>query len=207
MWTDDKSMSYFVGMQERLNPTISIEVGAHDADYSKLMTKNNISVYAFEASAPVYNKFKDLMAGINYINAAVTDYDGEVEFNFIAGKDPSKIGHNGIKEGRWKIANTTTVQCYSLDSYFKDIKDQNIALWIDCEGANKEVLEGAKNILEQVSSIYIEVEHTQLWKDIWTRADVISYLDEQGFEMIKEYPAYDDQTNCIFVRKELVASL
>lgn len=204
MWTDDKSMSYFVGIQENLKPTLSIEVGAYDADYSKLMIKNNIPIYAFEASTPVYDRFKDSLANINYINAAIADYDGEVQFNFIVGEEPSSIGHNGIKTGRWKVANTTTVQCYSLDSYFQDIKDQNIALWIDCEGANKEVLEGAKNLLEQVSSIYIEVEHTQLWKDIWTRADVISYLNGKGFDMIKEYPAYPNQTNCIFIKKSLV---
>jgi FkbM family methyltransferase len=208
MWTDKKSMSYFIEMQEKIKPTMSIEVGAYDADFSKLIVKNNIPVYAFEGSPAVYNNFKNFLTDINYIHAVITDYDGEADFLYLVPENQAaEIGHNGIKSGRHKVDSSVVVQCYSLDSYFKDINNQNIVLWIDCEGANKEVLEGASSLLKQVSSIYIEVEHKDIWKNIWLREDVIKYLESHGFELIKEYSAYINQTNCIFVRKELVASL
>lgn len=181
---------------------MAIEIGAYDGDFSRAILKRNIPVYAFEGSPYVYERFKDHMGEVFYINKAITDYDGYVTFNIDNAHSPESVGHNGIKGGRWGSERFIDVPCNSLDSYFAYINNERIALWIDCEGANKEVLEGGSRILSMTDSILIEVEHKQLWKDIWTRQDVINYLDSQGFELYKEYYAYHDQTNCLFIRKD-----
>lgn len=200
MFSDSQSLQYFLSLQDQLQPSMAIEVGAHDADFAKTVVQRGIPTYAFEASPSVYERFKGGMGEVSYIYSAITDYEGTVIFNIENKKDAHKIGHNGIKEGRWRIEESIEVPCTSLDIYFKDIYNQKIALWIDCEGANREVLEGSRNILSMTDSIFIEVEHKQLWKDIWTRTDVINYLESFGFKLIKEFPAYPNQTNCIFTR-------
>lgn len=201
VFSDLDLLNEFLAIQDKLEPTMAIEVGAYDGDFSRAIVKRNIPTYAFEGSPYVYERFKEHMTEVNYINKAITDFDGYVTFNIEHVNQAASVGHNGIKGGRWGTEAFVDVPCTSLDSYFKDINDQRITMWIDCEGANKEVLEGGIKLLSMTDSILIEVEHSQLWKDIWTRQNVIDYLDSQGFGLYKEYPAYHDQTNCLFIRK------
>ena len=201
MFSDDKALEYFISIQDQLQPTMAIEVGAHDADFAKMVVKRNIPVFAFEASPYVYEKHKDGMDKIQYINKAVTDYDGSIVFNFNGDNLPkSNVGNHSIKHRNlYEESENIIVPCTSLNSYFKDMGDESIALWIDCEGANREVLKGSSEILPKVSSIFIEVEHKQIWIDSWIREDVIKYLESFGFSLIWENQAYTDQTNCIFI--------
>lgn len=201
MFSDIVVLKDFLKIQKKLQPTMSIEIGSYDGDFSKKMVAHKIPVYAFEASPYVYEKFKYRMKDIHYINKAVTNYEGSATFYIDGLFNPANIGHNSIKANRWNLEKQIDVPCTSLDSYFAHINNEKIALWIDCEGANKEVLEGASRILSMTDSILIEVEHMQLWKDIWIRQDVIDYLDINGFALYKEYPAYKDQTNCLFIKK------
>ena len=184
---------------------MAIEVGAYDGDFSRAIASKNIPAFAFEGSPYVYQRFKDHMGSVFYINKAITDYYGYVTFNIEHLNQAASVGHNGIKIGRWGTESFIDVPCTSLDLYFKDTDNQKIALWIDCEGANKEVLEGGKEILSKTDSILIEVEHKQLWNDIWIRQDVIDYLTKHGFTLYKEYPAYHDQTNCLFIKNEKIS--
>lgn len=207
MFADSKSLNDFLQIQEVLQPTLAIEVGSYDADFSKAIRDRNIPVYAFEASPDVYERFKNDMEGISYINKAITDYDGYVTFNIQNKNQAASVGHNGIKSGRWKTDSFVDVPCSSLDSYFASTENEKIALWIDCEGANKEVLEGGQRILSMTESIFIEVEHVQLWANIWTRSEVVHFLDIKGFALVNEYPAYPNQTNCVFVKKDLLNKL
>jgi FkbM family methyltransferase len=206
MYTDKNSLQYFLDIQKKLKPTMSIEVGAFDADFSVEISKTNIPTYAFEGFTEIYDNFKDRLSNINYLNFAITDYDGTTDF-YIDSTDPQwylRQGYYGIKMGFFRKAHkVVSVPCTSLDSYFKDFSNEKIALWIDCEGANREVLEGAAKILSMVDSIYIEVEHNFIWSDIWLRDDVINYLDKFDFLLLDEFSANPGQTNCIFVKKHL----
>lgn len=206
MFTDKHSMQYFLDLQKKLTPTMSIEVGAFDADFSVEIAKTNIPTFAFEGFTEIYDNFKDNLSNINYLNFAITDYDGTVDFH-IDSMDSNwylRQGYYGIKTGFFrKSYKIVSVPCTSLNSYFKDLSDEKITLWIDCEGANREVLEGASKILSMVDSIYIEVEHGYVWRDIWLRNDVIDYLEKLDFLLLKEFAANSNQTNCIFIKKHL----
>lgn len=57
-------MSFFIGLQDDLKPTLAIEVGAFDADFSHAISKKNVKSYAFEASPYIYDRFKDYMGRI-----------------------------------------------------------------------------------------------------------------------------------------------
>ena len=63
MFTDVYSMVDFLRLQNSLSPTMSIEVGAYDADFSVQMSKKLwTNMYAFEASKPVFDRYKDVLA-------------------------------------------------------------------------------------------------------------------------------------------------
>ena len=205
MFTDVYSMVDFLKLQDDLSPTMSIEVGAYDADFSVQMAKKMWSnIYAFEASKPVFHRYKDVLATeaprVNYINKAITNYEGLVEVFYDLKTNPEDVGHNGIKSGRYEIGHSENIECISLDIFFKDIQNENIALWIDCEGANREVLTGAEKTLSLCSSVYIEVEDKPIWDDIWLKDDVLRFMQNKGFVQYAEYGYAPDQSNMIFIR-------
>ena len=202
--SQSQCLEEYVKIATDFNPNLSIEVGAHGAEYSHSMSDIGIKSIAFEASPAVYEKHKKRITNFEYINLAIADYAGSIFFNLDSAFNPANVGHNSIKDFSlpWRVnGDPVEVSCSTLDLYFSDLQDEKISMWIDVEGANKEVLTGAIELLKKVQTIYIEVEHTEFWVDQWQRQDVIDFLSVQGFELYREFFAYGNQTNCIFIKK------
>ena len=203
MIADHNILSLFLKLQKVLEPDVAVEVGAHDADFSKEMTDFNIDVFAFEASPYVYNRFKNEMSGIKYINKAVSDKNETIKFEIQPDPDPSIIGNNSIKNrNEVKDYSYIDVESVSIKKYFNEILFSKGALWIDAEGASREVLLGAEDRIKDFSSIYIELELKDFWVDSWKRDDAVEYLESKGFYLFHEAPCYGDQVDAIFVKNE-----
>jgi FkbM family methyltransferase len=204
IYSNSELVSKFINLQKIIKPNVSIEVGAHAAEFSNAMAKAGIRAYAFEASPYVYEKFKDnVHPGVKYINKAVSYQDDIVMFQIDTRFDPKDTGHNTIMKRAEDIDyEYVKVEAVALDDFAG--MDSNIALWIDCEGANREVLTGAFDVLQNVSSIFIEVEEIEFWKNQWLYKDVSDYLLEKGFVLWARDQEYGNhQYNCIFIKKEL----
>ena len=205
----DPLAQIFLQIQEILKPRFSVEVGAHRAEFSQEMFKQGIcrNVFAFEASEFVYQKYELENAQFTYRNLAITNYDGFVEFELqLQFTDQSTIESNSILKRNDKSAKSyLIVECKKLDSLFGDADE--ICLWIDVEGANQEVLTGADEVLEKTTSIFIETEHLEYWEGQWLHLDVVSYLYDRGFVILDMRSYGGDQSNVIFLRKDLMAKV
>ena len=206
---DNEIFDEYIKIVKRIRPTICIEVGSFDAEFSCYILNNNIcdNIYAFEASSPVYDQFKSVIPSkIKYINAAIASYSGLIEFNLQSAYDPALIGSNSIK---YRSDNSSIkkqiIDCHSIDDYFlKTINDNDkICLWIDCEGSADEVLKGMENVLNKnlIKSILIETEHEIFWKDSWLHEEVHRYLTSHGMILKKSKFQYIGQTNCIYEKE------
>jgi FkbM family methyltransferase len=191
----------FLDIQRRLKPAISIEVGAYDAQFSRYMGNIAPEVYAFEANFSVYARYRDLPK-MTYQHLAISDIEGYVDFEVQADKDILASNNSIMIRNDSSPKIYTSVKSNTLNNLFPDKKD--IALWIDCEGANKQVLTGADKILPYVDSIFIEVEREFFWKDQWLEDDVKSYLNDFGFVLFLSKDQYVNQANQIYVRKEYI---
>jgi FkbM family methyltransferase len=194
----------FVNLQEAIAPDYAIEVGAHGAEFSSAMADRfGIKSTAFEAGLDVFSRYKDRVASnlVSYINAAIFDVDGTVTFNVNVSEF---IGNSSIKKRNGaEPIKSVRVAAHKLDTYFKDYDFSNACLWIDVEGANREVLLGGTETLKRVSSIFIETEDQDFWEDQWLTEDVVSFLDSNGFKKIAEENVYTAQKNIIFIKKEI----
>jgi FkbM family methyltransferase len=208
MFTSSEEINPFIQIQRILEPEITVEIGAYDADFSCAMVGNNaVEVYAFEASPFVHAKFRDQLTHINYINLAISDLEGTCEFEIQAEYEPSLIGNNSIRKRNYvKDVKYIEVPSSTLDIFFEGKLNKNFALWIDCEGANEQVLKGAERLLDSTSSIYIETETKQFWKDSWLESDVEHFLTERNFKLVSKTYAYEGQNNCIFVKSTKINS-
>jgi FkbM family methyltransferase len=208
MFLDEKISKQFFEIQKILLPELSIEVGAYDAEFSQMMTSIVDKPIAFEGNPRVYEKFKNKLNDIDYIHSAVSNKNESLSFYVQDRNEFWADGANSIKE---RIdtpdikVETLNVPAISLDKYFTK-NNKKTCLWIDCEGANEEVLTGAEELLKNVDSIFIEVELYEQWKDCWQIKDVEEYLKKFDFILLKFDKFWYGQANCIFIKKNLLNS-
>jgi FkbM family methyltransferase len=198
----------FYNYQKTYNPKATIEIGAHHAEFS-LQMKNYFdikNIWAIEANPMVYKKFKKLCSSINYVNLAISDKNGYTKLNLVDEPDNPQYWHTLTSSILNRIDDLKTngikVQTLTLDTFVKDNNISGpISLWIDVEGANKEVLLGSTETLKNVISIYIEVETSAIWDKQWIKKDVVIFLKNNGF-MLAEESGFtgSQQQDLIFIR-------
>jgi FkbM family methyltransferase len=198
----DLSEQFFT-MQKDINPDYCIEVGAHAAEFSVNVSKHfGIKATAFEAGAIVYETYKDQANNdlVSYLHYAISDIDGMLTFKVT---NNQMYGNSGILQRiNYEHSQIEEVKSYRLDTYFKDTEFENACLWIDVEGANREVLLGATETLKRVSSIFIETEDEPVWENQWLTTDVINFLNSQGFILEASEKVYHVQQNLVFTKKK-----
>jgi FkbM family methyltransferase len=202
----------FLGLQYDLKPAVTIEIGAREAWFSKEMVNFNRNVFAFEANPHAYAEFSGWFTKEQYLNLAVSDKNGLVSLEF-ANEDKLGGAHSILKRTEYFDAGRVEVESVRLDDYIlpKISPSDRIALWVDVEGATREVLSGAKEVLKQVDSIFIEVEHKHFWEGQMLADEVTHVLSEAGFSFLwRDYEwfppdqPYPLQENYIFVRTSLL---
>lgn len=210
----------FLTMQRTLGTTCFMEIGAHEAAFSLDVRQEypDVHIYAFEANPYVYNKYctqftSERGLNINYRNIAVGNYDGMI--NFLLAKEIS-----GVKESPESSRNSflprvgtghryenTVVPITRLASFAQEeaLLKETFCLWIDTEGASRQVLEGAESLLPRVTSMLIEVELEPIWEGQWTVGPLILWCRERGFIPVLRDFARPKQFNCLFVNSDFYA--
>lgn len=206
----------FFGLSRLLQPQLFIEAGAKDAQTSIRMRRYlpDTEIVAFEASPVNYARFSENTAlrenTIDYRHSAVSDYDGEIEFHIRKTADgkpvPKFSGANSILQRVAENVEYDVVKskCIRLDTAFPTPKRN--AIWVDVEGATKNVLRGASSFLANTSVALIEVEDYEIWKGQWTAAKVMSFLFELDLLPVARDFEYRGQYNILFVNRKHLTS-
>ena len=84
---------------------------------------------------------------------------------------------------------TISVNVKMLDEYIEkiDLLPAPIALKIDVQGAEYELLLGAKNVLEKVDYLFIEVSYSSLYENTTPNNKIFNILKQYGFQEIISY--------------------
>lgn len=208
--------SLFLDVCRHLSPQLSVEIGAHDAEFSRRINQENpaIKTYAFEANPNVFSKFAPGMPpGVCYINKAVAADAASRRFH-IPRLIPSAKGERRLSVGNAVGSllrrsaedvryDEVSCACTTLDAVHQQSDWPASVLWIDVEGAVGEVLMGGfRAVARSVRAAMIEVETVPAWRGQWLAADVIHLMESLGF-----CPAVRDlegpwQYNWIFIRRE-----
>jgi FkbM family methyltransferase len=131
-----------------VGPTLSLEIGAHEAGFSRWMKSAvpDARVVAFEANPFVHEKFAATHedSGVEYLHLAVSETNGPVELGI-----PRQL-HNEDKGRRFKKhkanrmaslashryaedVDTVTVPSTPLDDFVSVAGDDVIVAWVDVE--------------------------------------------------------------------------
>lgn len=157
---------------------IIIDVGCYDGrdslELAELFKKPQI--YCFEVDPRSIKLFKELVKKdnrIHLIKKAVSNINRNIIFYQ---SDSPLRNHPGasssIKQPKNVLTifpditytNIITVESITLDSWSKENNIKKIDLmWVDVNGAEKEVIEGGKKILEKTRFLFIEFSNKELW--------------------------------------------
>ncbi|QSV54662.1 MAG: FkbM family methyltransferase [Dolichospermum sp. UKL201] len=176
------------------------DIGANIGDYSILLSKvvgSSGKVYSFEPASTTFNRLQERLIALKINNVygfkkAFYSDDTQIEFNEFPddfsvwnsiGK-PQMLDPQG--SGQYvPIINTEIVEAIKLDSFCLENSIDHIDyLKIDVEGAESDVLEGARELLKNKSIRYIQFEISQKMLEGLNRSakSTFDILIENGYE-------------------------
>lgn len=95
-----------------------------------------------------------------------------------------------------------------LPEYAKS--DDRIFVKIDAQGFEKNILEGASDVISRIQGFEVEISHIPLYENqVWLFHDTLKFMDDHGFHLKSLTPAFTNpttgmvlQSNAIFFRDE-----
>lgn len=209
-----RTVRCFRTLTQRIDPAVTLEIGAHEASFSRWASEAlpSARVLAFEANPHVHEKYAEGLAAtrVDYQNLAVGPVNGEVVLNL-----PTEVRGRGrtltspmasLSHHRQAGSDIqVTVPSVRLGDHLTLGADERAVAWIDVEGANEPVLRGAGDVLSHLDALFIEVEKTTTWEGQWLDTDVNAFLREHGFVAIARdaFPRRRHQYNVLYARAAL----
>lgn len=209
---DRRVRRFFKHVCTEVDPTLSIELGAHEAAFSSWakVTFPDARCLAFEANPYVHEKHAERLAteGVDYQQAAVAATNGTVTLNI-----PTRIGDRHLELDRYVASlaiqaedadhKAVDVPAVRLDDFLTVAPQDRVVAWIDVEGASDQVLPGGSEVLARAAAVYIEVEDTCRWQGQWLDVDVARYFEDLGKVPVMRDIQRTGQYNVVFVDQEL----
>lgn len=204
----------FLELCRSLEPTLSLELGAHEATFSRWIKQQVPSArcLAFEANPFVHEKYAaDLTAaGVEYVGKALAATNGTVELTIptYVWKRARKITNRMASLGQHRDAKDATVvqvESVRLDDQVTVGADDVVVAWVDVEGASEIVLTSSRDVLAHASLVYIEVESETVWAGQWLDTDVAGFFTDLGFTPILRDTARPHQYNVVFASPAVAA--
>ena len=186
-----------------------VELGSNQFCYTYHLLEdyNPDILYAFEAHPLLSELNKNNISDprIVYIDKAVSDFDGTIQFyDFETPGDGASSVFERI-HGKHLQKEPVPIACTRLDSFFeKDIKID--LLCMDIQGAELMALKGMGNLIENLSYVIFECpldgKHLGVHKGAPSRKDLFSFLENHNFSFVDSQYENDWEDNVLFAKND-----
>ena len=179
----------FAGIIKKCKPDCILDVGSRDGDQSLFFRDLAPEAYvaAFEANPANYRAMlsRNLeRCRIEVYPYAATNSNGVATF-YVADPacDPQALGASSLLPGAYALKEKIEVETRRLDDFilehYPDVK--RIALWVDVECAEYQVLEGISKIKDRVIAVHTETSLKPVRENQKTFAQLTELLKSWGF--------------------------
>ncbi len=164
-------------------PDLVIDIGAHNGDWTELVlpiwpNAQYLLIDALSEKREILEKryadFRNIFVEITLLGS---DSEKEIDFHVC------ESGSSMFREDNTDIAEVRKLHLRTLDSVVSQfgLSPSSVLLKLDVQGAELEVLKGAKEILSKTDFIALEVSTVVTNEGAPDFAQVISFLDDTGF--------------------------
>jgi len=208
------------------NPVI-VEIGAHYGEDSMrfLETFENPTIYCFEPDPRNIKVFKKHINHPNIVlcEFALSNINGSAEFfqsydpggqnnvpekyDWISFQDYkieklSNSGSSSLKRGYKKtLQESVEVETRRFDTWCEDNNVDFVDfVWIDVQGAERDVILGMGDAIRSVKYIWMEYGEA-LYEDYMDRSDTINFMRERMFEEVPQLSNTHFQGDILFINK------
>jgi 2-O-methyltransferase len=208
---------------QKENPLV-LEIGSHiGLDTLKFLDAfKDIMLYCFEPDPRCISMFKQIIKDprCTLIEAAASNTDGKTMLHLSGGWPPGYKNQLDWIYGRgdWNASSSITksvshpemypwlsfektieVRCLKLDTWVRENNINSIDfIWADVQGAERELVEGAKKTLEIVKYFFTEYGEKSAYPEALTREETIALLKQYDFELLPEYSDFSAVGNLLF---------
>jgi FkbM family methyltransferase len=206
------------------NIDLIIDVGANTGQYVKSLRESNYSgrVISFEPLSSAHEKLvksseKDSLWEIA-TRTAIGDHDGQITINISNNSVSSSVlemlDSHAKASPESVYLNSETVKISRLDTiakeYINKYQSNSIFLKIYVQGFERQVIEGAKEILLLTKGIQLELSLIPLYKDQVLFEEMLEVLKKEGYQLYFIIPGFSDpetgrmlQMDGIFFKKDM----
>lgn len=184
------------------NPII-LEIGTNDGEDSEQFINcfEKIQLYCFEPDPRAINRFKTRMkkySNYKLYEIAISNNNGEIDFHLSGGNNPGMPWYgdwdksSSIKnpkyhllQHKWCIFDKLIkVKTKKLDDWaIENDIDYIDFIWVDVQGAEREMIEGAIEILKKTRYLYTEFDDVELYEGQPNLNDILKMLPD--FKVVK----------------------
>jgi FkbM family methyltransferase len=176
-------------------------------------------IIAFEANPFLYQRMMENPnlrdRRIEVLPFAISDKNGvahfhvtDVDYDNAQAKNPgtsSLLLHEGLMVKEVIEVSTRRIDEFLLSEF---PRARNVALWIDAEGAEYEILQGMTGIKDRVVAIHVETSHTPMRVGQKVYSEVKALMDGLGFFAVgDDIPPWRNWGDAVFIRKDVPATL
>ncbi len=189
-----------------------IDCGAHiGTDAIEFLIKADCRIYAFEPITNIYDKLlanTKQYSNINCFNLALNSYDGVAEMYVSSGYSD---GSSSLLEPKMHLKfhpdvffhETELVNCNKLDTWaIANSVSEIDLLWLDMQGAEKQMLSESELILDTVKVIHTEISFFEIYANMSNYKNLKKFLKKKGFKVVIEaIPKGNYGGNVLFVKE------
>ena len=181
--------------------SLVLDVGANEGWYAIELRETGYKgrIFSYEPLSRAYEKLaKHSRRDENWktFNVALGNEDGTSMIN-IAGNSESSSFLNMLPTHIEAAPDSNyvgkeEVAMRRLDSVFGElgISNENVYLKIDSQGYEKTILEGAKNSLERIDTIQVELSIVPLYEGQPVFLDMVPFFTESGYKLVCIEPTF-----------------
>ena len=197
-WKKFSLSSYKIIQRTKLcsiNPKTIIDVGANIGQFTIACSQliEGVTIYPIEPDPKVSKELKNNIGNTlskNVMITAIGDFIGSVVFN--VNRDSQVSSLLDLGEDRLQyfpdscVLDKLKVPITTLDELFleKNLK-QPVLLKIDVQGAEDQVIRGAKDILKQINWVLVEVSFGKLYKGEKSFNMIVEMMEGYGFKFVR----------------------
>lgn len=185
------------------NSPIIFEVGCADGgdtdEFLKVFSDTDIKLYCFEPEPTNIEIFKKRNFGKNVFlfEGAIGDYTGKINFNRSRDhKDNNCLRYSGsIKKPKEHLNEWSNIlfdeeieiSITTLDNFCELQNIKNIDfMWVDIQGAEDNLIIGAKNTLKNIKYLYTEYSNREYYVGQKDLTNIMNLLGE-NWEILKDF--------------------